>query len=97
MTSKSFCSTRSTASFPLFANVKSKLKNKSVKNMSESFMNNLLKFIIKDTKNLDQLAKTFKIELAFRRILNEYGFTSWEQYIDMAEFIKIFSDSFTHL
>ena len=81
----------------LFANVKSKLKNKSVKNMSESFMNNLLKFIIKDTKNLDQLAKTFKIELAFRRILNEYGFTSWEQYIDMAEFIKIFSDSFTHL
>ena len=65
--------------------------------MSESFMNNLLKFIIKDTKNLDQLAKTFKIELAFRRILNEYGFTSWEQYIDMAEFIKIFSDSFTHL
>lgn len=81
----------------LFANVKSKLKNKSVKNMSESFMNNLLEFIIKDTKNLDQLAKTFKIELAFRRILNEYGFTSWEQYIDMAEFIKIFSDSFTHL
>ena len=83
----------------LFANVKSKLKNKDVKNMSQSFMNNLLEFIfiIKDTKNLDKLPKKFKIELVFRRILNEYGFTSWEQYIDMAEFINNFSDSFTHL
>jgi len=74
----------------LFANVKSKFKNKDVKNMSQSFMNNHLEFIIKDTKNLDKLPKNFKIELVFRRFLNEYGFTSWEQYIDMAEFIQIF-------
>ena len=79
----------------LYNNLKKKVKNsKQVQsnfNISNFLINNTLKPIINAAKgNLDALSEDIKAEILFRKTLNEFGFTSWDQYNNMKKFIKSF-------
>jgi uncharacterized protein YjbI with pentapeptide repeats len=65
--------------------------NSSGNNVSNYLLNNSLKPKINSAKgNLDALNRALKQEILFRKKLNGFGFTSLEQYSNMARFIKIF-------
>ena len=59
-------------------------------NVSNFLLNNSLKSLIHNTKNLNSLNKTLKSEILFRKFLSSFGFESWNQYENMARFIKTF-------
>jgi len=74
----------------LYANFKAKIKL-SGNNVSNFLINNTLKSEINASQgNLAALSNTIKAEILFRKTLVDYGFTSWDQYHNMALFIKTF-------
>jgi len=74
----------------LYADFKS-LINSSGNNVSNFLMNNTLKPAIKASQgNLGAVNRNLKAEILFRKTVNDFGFTSWEQYHNMALFIKAF-------
>jgi uncharacterized protein YjbI with pentapeptide repeats len=65
--------------------------NSSGNNVSNYLLNKSLKPKINAAKgNLDALNRALKQEILFRKKLNGFGFTSLEQYYNMARFIKTF-------
>jgi len=74
----------------LYANFKA-LINISGNNVSNFLMNNTLKPQIKAVQgNLGAVNRALKAEILFRKTVNDFGFTSWKQYHNMALFIKAF-------
>jgi hypothetical protein len=67
------------------------LKNTQNFNVSNFLMNNTLKPHINAVQgNLDAVNRRLKEEILFRKTVNSLGFKSWEQYHNMALFIKAF-------
>jgi uncharacterized protein YjbI with pentapeptide repeats len=74
----------------LYANFKDLIKL-SGNNVSNFLMNNTLNPQINAVQgNLDAVNRALKAEILFRKTVNGFGFTSWEQYHNMALFIKAF-------
>jgi hypothetical protein len=78
----------------LYANFKNKVNQiKRVDpyfKVSNYLINNKLKNDVEG--NLDAVSRAFKEEILFRKTLYEFGFTSFDQYYNMALFIKILFD-----
>jgi WD40 repeat protein len=76
----------------LYKNLKTKINAVKVSgnNVSNFLLNNSLKAVINNTQNLSSLNKTLKNEILLRKILNSFGFESWNQFENMARFIKTF-------
>jgi uncharacterized protein YjbI with pentapeptide repeats len=74
----------------LYASFKAQI-NLSGNNVSNYLLNNSLKPEINAAKgNLNAVSRALKKEILFRKTLNGFGFTSFDQYHNMAVFIKTF-------
>ena len=74
----------------LYANFINKI-NKSQNNVSNYLMNKNLQPQINAVQgNLDAVNRALKAEILYRKTISGFGFTSWEQYHNMALFIKTF-------
>jgi uncharacterized protein YjbI with pentapeptide repeats len=75
----------------LYKNFKNQISKMNGVNISNYLMNKSLKPTINAARgNLDALNEDIKAEILFRKTLSDFGFTSWEQYHNMALFIKRF-------